>query len=241
MCDVTDAVAVASVLGNGRQVSAQDTVPFALWAAAMHRGDYEAAFWATANAGGDVDTTCAIVGGIVSSAPDNAAKPPAEWLVTCERLPRWMGRQPWPIVRPRPFPAPSGVWSGEEWQRITAGYRARDMDQKWDAHVIGDRLFLHRSWTGLGIFEVQFTPASGGWVITEALVEGEPSRYRSLGDEFETRQLETIIRAVILNEPAPELVKRLSAARQTAARVSGQDEELPFHQVLDAPRSGDGT
>jgi ADP-ribosylglycohydrolase len=112
MCELTDAVVVASVLGNGRLVSAQDTVPFALWAAAMHRGDYQAAFWATASAGGDIDTTCAIVGGIVSSAPDPAAKPPPEWLVACERLPRWMGRQSWPIVRPRLFPAPSRLWSG---------------------------------------------------------------------------------------------------------------------------------
>jgi ADP-ribosylglycohydrolase len=94
MCEVTDPVAVAAVLGNGRQVSAQDTAPFALWAAATHLADYEAAFWATASAGGDIDTTCAIVGGIVSSAPDPAAKPPPEWLVTCEPLPQWMGREP---------------------------------------------------------------------------------------------------------------------------------------------------
>jgi hypothetical protein len=115
------------------------------------------------------------------------------------------------------------------------------MDERWNAHVTGDRLFLHRSWTGLGIFEAQFAPSpGGGWVITEALVEGEPSRYRSLGDEFETVQLETIIRAVLLNEPAPELVKRLSALRRTAAQRTGADEELLSHHLLGAPRRRDG-
>ncbi|WP_042364713.1 ADP-ribosylglycohydrolase family protein, partial [Streptacidiphilus neutrinimicus] len=54
-------------LGNGRQVSAADTVPFALWCAARHLGRYEDALWACASVGGDVDTTCAIVGGIVAA------------------------------------------------------------------------------------------------------------------------------------------------------------------------------
>ena len=58
-------------LGTGSQVSAQDTVPFCLWSAAHHLDDYEAALWWTAKGAGDVDTTCAIVGGIVAlSAPE---------------------------------------------------------------------------------------------------------------------------------------------------------------------------
>jgi ADP-ribosylglycohydrolase len=52
-------------LGNGKRVSAPDTVPFCLWAAARHLSDYEAAMWTTVSGLGDRDTTCAIVGGIV--------------------------------------------------------------------------------------------------------------------------------------------------------------------------------
>jgi len=52
-------------LGTGQQVSAQDTVPYCLWVAAHHLRDYEEALWCTADGLGDVDTTCAIVGGIV--------------------------------------------------------------------------------------------------------------------------------------------------------------------------------
>jgi len=37
----------ASALGSGAQVSAQDTVPFCLWAAALHLNHYEEAMWAT--------------------------------------------------------------------------------------------------------------------------------------------------------------------------------------------------
>jgi ADP-ribosylglycohydrolase len=52
-------------LGNGSQVCAHDTVPFALWCAARHLGRYEQAMWATVAGLGDRDTTCAIVGSIV--------------------------------------------------------------------------------------------------------------------------------------------------------------------------------
>lgn len=52
-------------LGNGGRLLASDTVPFAIWPAAKHLGSYEEAMWATVSAGGDMDTTCAIVGSIV--------------------------------------------------------------------------------------------------------------------------------------------------------------------------------
>lgn len=56
---------VVAVLGNGSRVTAQDTVPFVLWSAARHLGNYEDALWRTVSGLGDMDTTCAMVGGIV--------------------------------------------------------------------------------------------------------------------------------------------------------------------------------
>jgi len=56
----------AEILGNGSLVSAQDTVPFALWCAARHLEDYEASLWTTVTGLGDRDTTCAIAGGVVA-------------------------------------------------------------------------------------------------------------------------------------------------------------------------------
>jgi ADP-ribosylglycohydrolase len=88
MLDYGDATTVAAVLGCGRRTTAHDTVPFALWSAARALGDYEGAFWTTARAGGDVDTTCAIVGGILASA--QAGAPPAAWAERTEELPDWV-------------------------------------------------------------------------------------------------------------------------------------------------------
>ncbi|MFJ4966285.1 ADP-ribosylglycohydrolase [Streptomyces sp. ADI96-02] len=88
MLDYRDAGTVAAVLGNGRRTSAHDTVPFALWSAARSLGDFEEAFWVTAQAGGDVDTTCAIVGGVLGGGP--AGAPPAAWTARTEALPGWL-------------------------------------------------------------------------------------------------------------------------------------------------------
>ncbi|MFH8260382.1 ADP-ribosylglycohydrolase family protein [Streptomyces roseolus] len=90
MLDYGDAGTVAAVLGSGRRTSAHDTVPFALWSAARGLGDFETAFWTTAQVGGDVDTTCAIAGGVVASAAEGA--PPTDWLERTEALPVWVPR-----------------------------------------------------------------------------------------------------------------------------------------------------
>ncbi len=78
----------AALLGNGSAISAQDTVPFAIWCAGSYLNDYEAALWHTASGLGDVDTNCAIVGGIVAMATGEAGIP-AEWRESREPLPNW--------------------------------------------------------------------------------------------------------------------------------------------------------
>jgi ADP-ribosylglycohydrolase len=86
--DAPVATAVA-LLGNGAAISAPDTVPFALWCAARRLDDYEAALWFTASGQGDVDTTCAMVGGIVALYTGVDSIPP-EWRKYRESLPAWL-------------------------------------------------------------------------------------------------------------------------------------------------------
>jgi len=89
---ISDPTLATRMLGNGRQVSAHDTVPFTLWVAARERHDFETAMWTTAAAGGDVDTTCAIVGGIIAASENNHLPP--QWRGRCEPLPSWAGAPP---------------------------------------------------------------------------------------------------------------------------------------------------
>jgi ADP-ribosylglycohydrolase len=62
---------LASQVGCGLQITAQDTVPLCLWLAASRLDDFSGAVWQTARIGGDIDTNCAIVGGIVALAVGN--------------------------------------------------------------------------------------------------------------------------------------------------------------------------
>jgi ADP-ribosylglycohydrolase len=73
-------------LGNGSHITCPDTVPLCIWLAARCLSDYIKAMWTTAAALGDIDTNCAIVGGIVSLSDDSPI--PDDWLRARGPLPK---------------------------------------------------------------------------------------------------------------------------------------------------------
>lgn len=61
------------ILGNGVNMTAQDTVPFVIWCASHHLTHFEDALWKAVSILGDRDTICAMVGGItIMSAADSS-------------------------------------------------------------------------------------------------------------------------------------------------------------------------
>jgi hypothetical protein len=109
-----------------------------------------------------------------------------------------------PVTDPTLLTPPARRWTDSEWQGIRAGYESHDMDNKWDAFVEGNRLYLHRSWTGYGIYEVQFACDGDAWVISELLVCGTTDRYRRGSDAFQVAQVDGLIDTVLLgNSEAP--------------------------------------
>lgn len=102
----------AAELGNGSQVTAQNTVPFTMWVAATHLADYPSAITTCIAADGDIDTTSAIVGGIVAAHTGTAATSgpnvgiPSNWLAAREPLPDWFT----PDRRPRRRKSPLRRW-----------------------------------------------------------------------------------------------------------------------------------
>lgn len=79
-------ITVAAELGNGSRVLAADTIPFSIWCAATHLDDFVGACWCCVEAEGDIDTTCAIAGGIIVGATGLAAIPD-DWRKSREPLP----------------------------------------------------------------------------------------------------------------------------------------------------------
>ena len=111
------------------------------------------------------------------------------------------------------------------------GYWARDMDEKWDVFVEDDVAFLHRSWTGRGIFEASFTQVGGGWCITAAVAESTPERVRNVRVQRDRVLLELVISAIVLGEPSADLraeLVRLSLPPDQPAPPAGAIE----HSIL---------
>lgn len=83
------AIDAAALLGSGDRTDASDSIPYVIWCAGRFLDNYEEALWQTVSGLGDVDSTCAMVGGIVVSYT-GVEKIPADWVENREQLPRWV-------------------------------------------------------------------------------------------------------------------------------------------------------
>lgn len=146
-----------------------------------------------------------------------------------------------PISRPRALPVlPRRIWSDQDWQRIQLGCVSQDMDEKWNVFAEGDVVFVHRSWTGLGVFEATFTPTDGGRRITKAVVPRKgPSGIRRLlsrrsgsDNEFNCVMLELVLSAIVLGEPARELRTKLVQLIRARSRDANLRADLIEHSLL---------
>ena len=110
-----------------------------------------------------------------------------------------------PLTVPQPIPPPARVWTKTEMGVIRRGYIPEIMDEKWFIFMEGNRLFAHRSWTGIGIYEVTFARTKGGYIIESAVVTGDETKYRRSPDEAESLTLEVLIVSYLLGqEPSEE-------------------------------------
>ncbi|MFC7483739.1 hypothetical protein ACFQX7_32145 [Luedemannella flava] len=123
---------------------------------------------------------------------------------------------------------PARIWSGADWHRLGYGYRAVDMDEKWQVAVEDGVARLYRSWTGNQIFEATFAPCEGGRVIASALVESLPDRYRRTSEKYDRTILELVLSAIVLGEPATEL----GATLVRLARAETGRADLPSGVIL---------
>ena len=133
-----------------------------------------------------------------------------------------------PIREPVAIPPPQMILSREEMQQIAVGYRPIDMNDKWLAFMEGDRLLLHRSWTGHGIYEVRFAAKGLSWtnetgfMPTSATVERDPRRYNP--DDFDPireRDFLTDLIVHVSGEPMPISLPIVAASGPTIEAVLG--------------------
>jgi hypothetical protein len=135
-----------------------------------------------------------------------------------------------PVIAPVPMTLlPARVWSQEQWERIKRGYRARDMDEKWDVFAENRVAFLHRSWPGNGVFEASFSPAGDGWHISAAETSSE--RERKVPAELNGVLLELVLSTIVLGEPTVGLRAELVRLSSLPGRPA-PPEEVIEHSIL---------
>ena len=100
------------------------------------------------------------------------------------------------------MPIPYGrCLSDSEYRQIQLGLVPEVMEDKWFIYFDEPCLFLHRSWTGEGIYRVDFAPIENGFKVVGA--------YRAIGEErewaveYEAALLDFLIANLLLGEDKP--------------------------------------
>ena len=154
-----------------------------------------------------------------------------------------------PVREPVAIPPPNILISREDMQAIATGYAPMDMNDKWLAFMEDDRLFLHRSWTGLGIYEVTFAAKENGFMATSAWIESHPDRRRADFDpeNFDPVRERDELRDLIVHvsgDPMPPLlptiVSRVPALEAVLGDITGQDVDAIVNTANRHLEDGDG-
>lgn len=81
------------------------------------------------------------------------------------------------------------VYTPRQFERLKRGELPLEMEDKWFVFYEEPWLYLHRSWTGICIFQVRFEPECSSSRIAEAWVTRDPEQYKSDDLEHDARLL----------------------------------------------------
>ncbi len=149
----------------------------------------------------------------------------------------WTDLQPMPARHTVLHPVRN--YSADEMIKIRRGFLPTVMEQKWFLYFTGTRLKMHRSWSGILIFDVGFSfDADGGASLTDVVVNREPSNYSNTDEAEDLALVEGIIRFHLL-EPLEEpevdgMVKALAKAMQPKYLGSPDVVGKLVHEVFNA-------
>lgn len=86
-------------------------------------------------------------------------------------------------------------YSNTDSEVLRKGVRAMSMDEKWDIFFDKNTLSFHRSWTGRGIFKIEFLEQENELIVERAFVEENFSNQQ--GNDYCSSLLNWIIEVVI--------------------------------------------
>jgi hypothetical protein len=90
-------------------------------------------------------------------------------------------------------------FSCEEFERLSHGFIPQEMEDKWFIYLDGNTLHLHRSWTGICIYEVEFAAEAGRYVVHRALVNRKQTQ--GTDEAYHSKLLHFLIVNLLLGKP----------------------------------------
>jgi ribA/ribD-fused uncharacterized protein len=207
----------------------------------LSAGDYEQVVKAAVALGHDTDTTACIAGGI-AGIRDGVVAIPQRWMdqlrgkelvqplldqLLAHLTSKRARRADWQIL---PMPAQTAIvdytaeFSAEEYQLLSQGLIPESMDDRWFIFCEQNMLFLHRSWTGICVFQVELEAVGSRYRVKSVTVNRDQEQYNQADAEYDSRLLHDLIYRVLLRP-----------GRQTAVAVatapSHVEKPIHFYQV----------
>lgn len=102
---------------------------------------------------------------------------------------------------------------------VKRGHVPEEMEDKWFVFEERGRLYFHRSWTGMCVFEVVLRKTPSGADVVEAWANRDPSQWSETDDAYDAKVLSYLIDALLLRRPAewPMKGEENEALRQWSA------------------------
>jgi hypothetical protein len=106
--------------------------------------------------------------------------------------------EPFAELEPIPYRA---SFSAQEFARIKDGLVPAEMEEKWFIFFEMPSLFLHRSWSGKGIFKIEFEPEGDGARATQAFCTLGPLGAEQSG--YQSKLLSFLVSNLLLGRSEP--------------------------------------
>jgi len=95
-------------------------------------------------------------------------------------------------------------YSKEEYNKLKQGFIPKVMEEKWFIYFEEQKLYFHRSWTGLCVYELNFIKDNGKYIISKGYLNGKIAEQRdSMSLKEEVNIVLSLIYILLLNEDDP--------------------------------------
>jgi ADP-ribose pyrophosphatase YjhB (NUDIX family) len=110
------------------------------------------------------------------------------------------------------------IYDDAQMAAIRQGFRPNNMDQKWFIYFTDNCLYLHRSWTGNLIFQIQFAQKDTSWQAEQAIANRDHEEWGNADDDQDRHLIADIIDTNLLTQENREQVDGFLAALTLASQ-----------------------